>query len=245
MFIESFFTQYLSLHMNLPILLQAVNTTLEPVTKITEQNYLSLIMKGGWVMIPITILSILAIYFIIERWLIISKMGRNDSIWFSRIIELISENKKDQALKFCYEKPYAVGKVIATGLKSAEEPIVEIENEMQLEARVQISKLENHTSYLGIIASIAPMLGFLGTIFGVITIFYNISQTADLDIATISDGLYQKMICSGAGLLVGIIAYAGYYILNERIDTIVIKMDKDSNEAIKAIKIAKKLHKGL
>ncbi len=195
-------------------------------------------------MVPIAILSIIAIYFIIERWLVINRVGNTNSIWQSRVIELISENKKEQALKFCYEKPYATGKVIAAGLKEESESIEEIESEMQIEARMQIAQMESHTNYLGIIASIAPMLGFLGTIFGVITIFYNISQTADLDIATISDGLYQKMICSGAGLLVGIIAYSGYYVINGRIDRIVVNMDKDSNEALKAMRIIRKSPKG-
>ncbi len=226
--------------MNISILLQAVTSSLEPVTPMAQQSYFSLIMKGGWIMVPIALLSILAIYFIIERWLVINKMGKADSIWHSRIIELISERKKDQALRFCYEKPYASGKVIAAGLKEEEESPEEVENAMQIEARMQIAKMESHMNYLGIIASIAPMLGFLGTIFGVITIFYNISQTADLDIATISDGLYQKMICSGAGLLVGIIAYSGYYVINGRIDRIVVNLDKDSNEALKAMRIAQK-----
>jgi biopolymer transport protein ExbB len=95
-------------------------------------------------------------------------------------------------------------------------------------------------NYLGITASIAPMLGFLGTIFGVIQIFYNISATGDLNIAAISDGLYQKMICSGAGLLVGIVAYSGFYILNGRIDKVVLNIDKSSNDILKAIKAAKR-----
>ncbi|SHF64997.1 biopolymer transport protein ExbB [Dysgonomonas macrotermitis] len=226
--------------MNLFVLLQAVTSNLEPTATVAPESYFSLIMKGGWVMIPIAILSILSIYYIIERWITISKAGKKDSIWQSRIIELISEGKTDRALNFCFEKPYVLGKVVAAGLKDEVEPIEDIEQSMEIEARQQISKLENHMNYLGIIASIAPMLGFLGTIFGVITIFYNISQTADLDIATISDGLYQKMICSGAGLLVGIVAYSGYYVLNGRIDKITSNLDKDSNEALRAIKSYKK-----
>lgn len=226
--------------MNLFVLLQAVTSNLEPTATVAPESYFSLIMKGGWVMVPIAILSVLSIYYIIERWITISKAGKKDSIWQSRIIELISEGKTDRALNFCFEKPYVLGKVVAAGLKDEVEPIEDIEQSMEIEARQQISKLENHMNYLGIIASIAPMLGFLGTIFGVITIFYNISQTADLDIATISDGLYQKMICSGAGLLVGIVAYSGYYVLNGRIDKITSNLDKDSNEALRAIKSYKK-----
>jgi len=95
-------------------------------------------------------------------------------------------------------------------------------------------------NYLGITAAIAPMMGFLGTIFGVINIFYNISVTNDLSIASISDGLYQKMICSGVGLFVGIIAYSGYYLLNGKIDNVVSRMEKDSGEALKYIRQLKK-----
>lgn len=223
------------------VFLQSVTSNLESVEPVAApESYLGLILKGGWVMLPIAILSLLAIYYIIERWLTIGKAGKRDSIWQSRIIELIYEGKIDRALSFCYEKPYVLGKVIAAGLKEEAEPVAEIEQAMEIEARQQISGLESHMNYLGVIASIAPMLGFLGTIFGVITIFYNISQTADLDIATISDGLYQKMICSGAGLLVGIVAYTGYYILNGRIDKVTSDLDKDSNEALKAIKSHKK-----
>lgn len=223
------------------VFLQSIATNLESSQPVANnENYLDLLVKGGWVMLPIALLSILAIYYIIERWLVISKLSKRDSIWQSRVFELVSEGKIDKALNFCFEKPYVLGKVTAAGLKDIDEPIAEIEKSMEVEGRQQLSKLESHMGYLGVIASIAPMLGFLGTIFGVIKIFYNISQTADLDIATISDGLYQKMICSGAGLLVGIIAYAGYYILNSRIDKVIVDLDKDSNEVVRAIKDYKK-----
>lgn len=226
--------------MNLFVLLQTATTAVETTQTVSDESYFSLILKGGWVMLPIGILSILAIYFLIERWLVIRKIGKSDYIWFSRVVELISESKLEQALRFCLEKPTVLAKVIAAALKDSGESTEDIERTMEIEGRQQIAKMENHMNYLGIIASIAPMLGFLGTIFGVIRIFYNISQTADLDIATISDGLYQKMICSGAGLLVGIIAYASYYVLNGMIDKVVARLDRDSNEAFKAIRLYKR-----
>ena len=227
--------------MNLLVLLQSAVTAIDTTqTPVVTESYFSLILKGGWVMLPIGILSILAIYFLIERWLVIRKMGKSDYIWFSRVIELISEKKTEQALRFCLEKPTVTAKVIASGLKDSDESLEDIETAMEIEGRQQVAKMEDHMNYLGIIASIAPMLGFLGTIFGVIKIFYDISQTANLDIATISNGLYQKMICSGAGLLVGIVAYSAYYVLNGMIDKIVARLDKDSNEAFKAIRIYKR-----
>jgi len=230
--------------MNLLVLLQAVQSTTAELTDTTppveEVTYFNLVLKGGWILLPIFLLSLLSIYIIIERWLTINKVGKKDTVWLSRVIELIYENKIDKAVRFCLDKPYVSGSVIAAGLKEMRNYDEEIEEAMQIEGREQISRMESGMNYLGISASIAPMLGFLGTIFGVILIFYNISMTNDLNIGNISDGLYQKMICSGAGLLVGIIAYSGYYILNGRIDKIVLDMDRNANEALKAMRSVKR-----
>ncbi|WP_029906962.1 MotA/TolQ/ExbB proton channel family protein [Prevotella sp. 10(H)] len=231
--------------MNLLVILQAATPVVEMAEQTVqattpEESYLSLIMKGGWILLPIFLLSLLAIYVIINKSLVINRLGKKDTIWLSRVVELIHEGKIDKALKFCVERPYASAKVIAAGLKEYERDDKEIQESMEVEARQQISIMESQMNWLGITASIAPMLGFLGTIFGVIKIFYDIAKTNDLAIDTISTGLYQKMICSGAGLLVGIIAYAGYYVLNGRIDKAVVNIDKESNEVLKAIRANKR-----
>jgi len=210
---------------------------------VSNENYFQLLMKGGWVLVPLFLLFFLSIYMIIERWVTISGLGKSDPIWFTRVSELVADNKKEKAIKFCSEKPSSYSKVLAAGLEAWESEDHEIQEALQSEARQQISVLERGMNYLGITASIAPMLGFLGTIFGVIKIFYNISVTNDLNIANISDGLYQKMICSGAGLFVGIIAYSGYYILNGRIDRVVLNIDKYSNNLLKDIRSQKRVAK--
>jgi biopolymer transport protein ExbB len=208
-----------------------------PVEVIREENYFSLLMKGGWILLPLFVLLLLSVAIMIERWLVIRNAQGKDSIWLSRVTDLISEGKFSKAKSLCNEMQKASSRVFAASLDDVEGCSVEdIENTMQLEGRQEISRLEAKLNYLGITASIAPMLGFLGTIFGVINIFYNISVTNDLSIATISDGLYQKMICSGVGLFVGIIAYAGYYILNGKVDRIVVQVEKDSNEVLKSIR---------
>jgi biopolymer transport protein ExbB len=232
--------------MSLLVLLQAAAPVVEmadqavQATATPDESYLNLVLKGGWILLPIFLLSLLAIYVIINKWLVISRLGKKDSVWLSRVVELIHEGKIDKALKFCVERPYASAKVIAAGLKESGQDDQDILEAMEVEARQQISILENQMNWLGITASIAPMLGFLGTIFGVIKIFYDIARTNDLAIDTISTGLYQKMICSGAGLLVGVVAYSGYYLLNGRIDKVVINIDKESNEVLKAIRTYKK-----
>ncbi|MDR2954938.1 MAG: MotA/TolQ/ExbB proton channel family protein [Prevotella sp.] len=230
--------------MSLLVLLQAATPVVEMADKAVQaapdESYLNLVLKGGWILLPIFLLSLLAVYVIINKWLVINRLGKKDSVWLSRVVELIHEKKTDKALKFCVERPYASAKVIAAGLKEFEQEDNEIQEAMEVEARQQISVLENQMNWLDITASIAPMLGFLGTIFGIIKIFYDIARTHDLAIDTVSTGLYQKMICSGAGLLVGIIAYAGYKILNGRIDKAVLNIDKESNEVLKAIRASEK-----
>lgn len=233
--------------MNFFTLLQATTTVVDVAAEqqfntppVADENYFSLILKGGWILLPIFLLSLLAIYIIINKWFQINRIAKKDSVWLSRVSELVHEGKIDKALKFCLDRPYASAKVIAAGLKEADNSVEEIQEGMEVEARQQLNILESQMNYLSITASIAPMLGFLGTIFGVIKIFYDIAQTNDLAIDTISTGLYQKMICSGAGLLVGIVSYAGFYILNGRIDNAVANIEKDSNEVLKAIRAYKK-----
>lgn len=235
--------------MNLAFLLQATAPVVEMAEQtaqaiaeapVQDESYLSLVMKGGPILIPIFLLSLLAIYVIINKWLVINRVGKKDTVWLSRVSELVHEGKVDKALKFCAERPYASSKVIAAGLKEIDNSDKEIEEAMEIEARQQVVAVESQMNWLGITASIAPMLGFLGTIFGVIRIFYNIAKTNDFSIDTISAGLYEKMICSGAGLLVGIIAYAGYSLLNGRIDKIIANIEKESNEVLKAIRLLKK-----
>ena len=214
---------------------EQVNT----VEQVSQVSYLSIVMKGGWIMIPLFLMSLISIYVMIERWMEISRAGKKDTNWFSRTSELIHEGKIDKALYFCMESPASSAKVIAAGLREIEDDTENIQESMEVEARQQVASLESQMNYLGIISSVAPMLGFLGTIFGVIKIFYNISVTNNLDIATISDGLYQKMICSGAGLLVGIIAYSGYYLLNGKIDRIVARIDSETNDMLRHIRYYK------
>ncbi len=204
-----------------------------------EQSYLHLAMKGGWILLPLFILSIVAIYVIAERWMAIGRAGRKDKMWFPNTSALIREGAIQKALQACEQSVNPSAKVVATGLKEINDDIENIQELMEVEVRQQVASLERQMNYLGIIASVAPMLGFLGTIFGVIKIFYNISMTNNLDISTISDGLYQKMICSGVGLFVGIIAYSGYYLLNGKIDKVVARMDKEVNDMMRAIRYYK------
>ncbi len=232
------------------MLLQITNTAQDTVNQIANAatqipsnatgdisgSYFSLLLKGGWILVPLAFLFVVSIYVIIERIMVLKTMGKTDKLWFDRVKDLLYEYKFDNAEKFCNSDQTAYSKVLAAGLGQVNNDIEAVQNAMQSEATQQVAILEKNLHWLGITASIAPMLGFLGTIFGVIKIFFNIAQTNDFEIATIADGLYQKMIASGLGLFVGIVAYAGYHLLNSRIDSIVTGMDKYSNELINMLR---------
>jgi len=129
----------------------------------------------------------------------------------------------------------SLGRILESGLNQSGKTPKDIENYMEATANIEISEMEKNTGYLGIIAGIAPMLGFIGTIAGVIKIFYNISLADNISIGIIAGGLYQKMICSGTGLIVGVIAYSCYHYLQMMIDRYSIDMQRQVNEVVKVL----------
>ena len=213
----------------------AAQTLQQPVAEVSD-SYFTLLLKGGWILLPLFLLFALSIYVIIERMVVLKTLGKTDSVWFARIKDLVYEYKFDSAEKFCQASTNSYSKVVEAGLGQVNNDIEAVQTAMQGEATQQIARMEKHLNWLSITASVAPMLGFLGTIFGVINIFFRIAQTNDFEIATIADGLYQKMVSSAVGLFVGIVAYAGYYLLNGRIDTIVANMDKYSNDLVNMLR---------
>ena len=216
--------------------LQAAEQVVQPETAI---NLFAVMMKGGWIMVPLLLLLGVAIFLMSDTWMAVAKLRKVNDRWFSHLLDQVYAEEIDKAVATAKKSGSALGRIAVKGLQSFHLPMKVVEEDMQVEARQTIAKTEGSIGYLSVIATVAPMLGFLGTIFGVIKIFFNISMTNDLSISSISDGLYQKMICSGAGLLVGIIAYLGYYILNRRVDEIVLSMDKGGNELTKAIAAAR------
>lgn len=208
------------------ILLQNIQ---QPVVTQHAENMFQIIMKGGWILIPIFFLSLVSFWVIFERWTILKRASRTPNL-VSTINPMLKEGKLDLAINTCEATNQPVGKVLAAGLHTMGFTIRDIQDAMEAEAHQQIDSLSRGINYLGIIATIAPMFGFLGTIFGVIKIFYNISLTDNISIGIISGGLYQKMVSSASGLLVGIIAFAGYHLLNSKIDRITSMMEKQSNE---------------
>lgn len=198
-------------------------------------NVFELLMKGGFIMIPILLLSIFSIYIFIERFIYIRKTTVVDRDLVFGIIGEIRNKKYQDALLQSQNNSTSLGRILESGLNQKGKTPKELENYMEATANLEISEMEKNTGYLGIIAGIAPMLGFIGTIAGVIKIFYNISLADNISIGIIAGGLYQKMICSGTGLIVGVIAYSCYHYLQMMIDRYSIDMQRQVNEVIKVL----------
>jgi biopolymer transport protein ExbB len=198
-------------------------------------NILDLVMKGGVVMVPIGILSVIAIYLIIERYLTISKASKVDPGFMSNIRSLLLDGKTDNALTMCRSTNTPIARLLDKGIKRLGKPIKEIESAVENTGRLEIYKLEKNLAFIGIIATIAPMFGFVGTVWGVIKIFYNISLADNISISLIAGGLYEKMITSAAGLVVGIMAHIGFQYLNTMIDRVSYQIETTAVDFIDLI----------
>ncbi|HZY36762.1 MAG TPA: MotA/TolQ/ExbB proton channel family protein [Mucilaginibacter sp.] len=197
-----------------------------------EVHFGDLLIKGGWVMLPIGILLVLALVIFFERYFTIRKASKDDSNLTVQVRASILSGNLESAKALCRNSNTPLGRMLQKGLLRIGRPIKDIEGAIENIGKLEVSKLEKNIGILGIVAGIAPMFGFLGTIIGVIKIFFDISTTDNFSISVISGGLYVKMITSAAGLLVGIIAYVGYHILNMMVDKVILKLETDAIEFI-------------
>lgn len=215
---------------NLLVLLQVpvqavTQTVTSPKVTHTTMSLWDLVMKGGWIMVPILLLFVAAVYIFIERYFFIKMAAKTDNDFMERIRGYISDAKVDKALELCSRTNMPVARMVEKGIKRIGRPLKEIEEAVEIVGKFEVYKLEKNLVILGVIAGIAPMFGFVGTIAGVIKIFYNISLQDNISIKIIADGLYEKMITSAAGLLVGIIAFVAYHWINVMIEKVVHKLE--------------------
>lgn len=218
-------------------LLQIVTDTTAAAAPAAVQSIslLELITRGGWVMFPIGFLALVSVYLMVERFITINRASKVDNGFLANVKTMLMDGKTDAALSMCRSNNSPIARLLEKGIKRLGKPIKEIESAVENTAKLEIYKLEKNLSYLGIIAGIAPMMGFIGTISGVINIFYKISISADFGIQQISDGLYEKMVTSAAGLIVGIIAHVGFHYLNSMIDRVTFQLESTTVDFIDLI----------
>ncbi|HNP33991.1 MAG TPA: MotA/TolQ/ExbB proton channel family protein [Flavobacterium sp.] len=200
-----------------------------------EVSVLGFIFKGGLFLIPIAILLFYTLYLIFERYLYIHKAAKIDEHLMKDIRNHLNNANIDLAVNSAERAGNAQGTIIKEGVLTIGRHIGEIEGNMERAANIEIGYMEKKLGQLGLIAGIAPTLGFIGTISGVIKIFYAISVTEDISIGNISGGLYEKMISSGAGLIVGIIAYSAYHLFNGKIDSFALAIQRQVLEFVNII----------
>lgn len=185
---------------------------------VAEVQFIDLIMKGGWLMVPLFLLSIIAVFIFFDRFFFFRGQRKLDPAFYDKLNEMIRAGKVDGAITLCETANCSESRILLKGLQNLGRPIRDIHEQMELEGKLEVYNYEGNMYFLGVIAGIAPMLGFIGTISGVIKIFYNISLADNISISLISGGLYEKLITSGVGLTIGILAYLAYHFLNNRIN---------------------------
>src|ERR1700744_4209673 len=215
-------------------LADTANHTTQQLAAIPQQDlrFGDLILKGGWVMLPIGILAVLGLVIFFERYFTIRKASKDESHLMIQVRDSIHSGNLQSAIAICRNSNSPLGRMLQKGLLRIGPPIKDIEGAIENIGKLEVAKLEKNIGILGIIAGIAPMFGFLGTIAGVIKIFYDISKTDNISMGVISGGLYVKMVTSAAGLFVGIVAYVCYHVLNMMVDKVILNLETDAIEFI-------------
>lgn len=188
-----------------------------------------LIMAGGWLMLPLAVLFGVSIFIFVERYKVISRAGKTDINFMNTIRDLMYQGNLAAALNLCRSTNSPIARMIEKGLEQLGRPLDDVKSSIENAANLEVSKLENNLPFLATIAGGAPMIGFLGTVLGMVEAFINMSEAGGtVDIALLSSGMYTAMVTTVAGLVVGIPAYFGYNFLVQRIEKLVFHMEANS-----------------
>ena len=188
--------------------------------------------SGGWIMVVLAIMLAFAIYLFLERLVVLVKATKEDKTFMNRIRDYIKEGKIDSALKLCRKEDTPSAHMIEKGITRIGRPMQDVQVAIENVGNLEVSKLEKGLVLMATIAAGAPMLGFLGTVLGMIQTFFNMAQNASgvIEIAALSDGMYQAMVTTVGGLIVGILAMFAYNLLVSRIDRVVRQLESRTME---------------
>lgn len=195
-----------------------------------------MVLKGGWLMLPIFAASVVAIYIICERYVTIRRTGVTDEALLERVGERLRRGDHAGALAECETEGTPLARVLAKGIRVREEDAAEIRRAMEDTANREVSAIERGLPTLATCAGIAPMIGFLGTVVGMVQSFYDMSMAgSSIDIGLLSRGIYTAMITTVAGLIVGIVGQLGYNFLVARVDRLVARMEFYASELVELL----------
>ena len=196
-----------------------------------EINVIDLAMKGGWIMLVLLLLSLVAIYFFVQRLIVIRRAGKEDQDFMNRIKDYIHEGKVDSALNLCRKTNTPAARMIEKGITRLGRPMNDVLVAIENVGNLEIAKLEKGFPLIATTAAGAPMLGFLGTVTGMVRAFFDMANAGtNVDVALLSGGIYEALVTTVGGLVVGIIALFAYNYLVSQVDNVVNKMEARTME---------------
>ncbi|MBR5663460.1 MAG: MotA/TolQ/ExbB proton channel family protein [Bacteroidales bacterium] len=205
----------------------------DAVTEATEirMSLWDMTVQGGWIMLILAIFSVIAVYIFIERFITINKAAKKDDAFMETIRLYMKDGKLDDAKVLCQKKSTPLSRMIEKGISRVGKPLNDIQTAIENVGNLEVSNLEKGVALLAMISGAGPMLGFLGTVIGMIRAFYDMSMAGNnIDIELLSTGIYQAMVTTVGGLIVGIIAFIFYNILVAQIDKVVNLLESKSIE---------------
>lgn len=214
------------------IILQVSNNLItSPEAEEIKLSLWELAKEGGWIMIVLAIFSVIAVYIFAERFVTINKAAKKDDNFMNMIRNYMIEGKIEEAKDLCKQTDTSISRMIEKGLSRIGKPLNDIQTAIENVGNLEVSKLEKGVALIGMISGAAPMLGFLGTVTGMIRAFYDMSMAGNnIDIELLSAGIYEAMVTTVGGLFVGILAYIFYNIIVSKIDKVVNLLESKSIE---------------
>jgi biopolymer transport protein ExbB len=196
-----------------------------------EINIIDLALKGGWIMAVLLLLSMMATYIFVQRFIIIRRAGVQDATFMNRIKDYIHEGKIDSALALCRSNTTPAARMIEKGITRLGRPMSDVLVAIENVGNLEVAKLEKGFPLIATTAAGAPMLGFLGTVTGMVRAFFDMANAgSNVDVTLLSNGIYEALVTTVGGLVVGIIALFGYNYLVSQVDNVVNKMEARTME---------------
>ena len=213
---------------------EVLTAVAEPVQE--SLNILELAMKGGWIMVVLAILSILGVYIFVERFMTLRKSMNRNPYLLDRIKDNLRDNDVKSAINYCEKQNTPMSRILAKGVKDYRLDAVSVRQVLENNAGLEIANLEKGLPVLSTIAAVAPMLGFLGTVTGMVQAFWQMSNAGNnIDVSLLSGGIYEAMVTTVGGLIVGIIAIFAYNYLVARVDRVQNLMEADMIEFLEIL----------
>jgi len=221
--------------MNLLLFIQA-NAESQVAAEVAEEavksmNYIDMAMRGGWIMIPLAVLSIVSVYIFFNRYFAIKRASNEDAGFMNKIKDYIHDGKIESALALCQSHDFPISRMIEKGISRIGRPLNDVNTAIENVGNLEISRLEKSLPTLATVAGGAPMIGFLGTVIGMVKAFFDMANAGNnIDVGVLSEGIYTAMVTTVSGLVVGIIAYFAYNILVAKVEKVVFKMEARTME---------------